>query len=239
VTFQPENDLENALALAVSDPLARPAFYKLLMQSELIVMGRKAGEDLNIPSLRYNGRDFLPVFSAPSRFASFAGGRSSEHFTMAARPLFEITMGSHFALNPNSPCGKLLMAVEVAFWLDPSARAKRRLREASVRVTDPTRRPPRLLEALTILFRNRSSVASACLLEAAPMDGSEPPHPLIGIETNGEWSKIASEVSELAAAVAPEIIIDLMPIDRAAAADSVPARLAATTPFYTRTNTLN
>ncbi|MEI9994720.1 MAG: enhanced serine sensitivity protein SseB C-terminal domain-containing protein [Rhizomicrobium sp.] len=240
MAFLPENPLEETLARAVSDPLARPEFYRLLMESELVVLGRAAGEplQLTIAALRHNGREYLPAFSALSRLTTFAGA-GREHFRMPARTLFETTKGVNFTLNPNCACGKLLTAAEIAYWLDPSARARRRLRATEVRLAAAPAPPRKLIDALGIFFRNRGSVLAAHLLEAAPLDGSEPPHPLIGIETTDNWSKIAAEVSALAAAVSPETILDLVPIDRAEPPESLSGRLAQTPPFYARTPVLN
>ena len=72
MAFVPENPLEEALMSAVGDPLARPAFYRLLMESELLVLGRSdVGGGLIIPTLRHNGREYLPIFSARSRLVAF------------------------------------------------------------------------------------------------------------------------------------------------------------------------
>jgi hypothetical protein len=237
MAFLPENPLEEVLARAMTDPLARPQFYKLLVESDVVVMGRTGGprnDALTIPTLRHNGREYLPIFSARTRLKAF-GAADREHFTIAARQLFETTRGAHFVLNPNSECGKMLMAHEIAYWLDPSARAHRVLRAAAIRLSEPAEPPARLIEAFRILFRNRSSVSAAYLLEAVALDGSEPPHPLLGIEIAPEsCHKIAAEVSELAAAIAPETILDVVEIDHAAPADSLSAQLLKTPPFYTR-----
>ncbi len=240
MAFEPQNALEAALAKAVTDPLARPDFYRLLMESDLVVLGRKSGEppSFNIATMRHNGREFLPVFSALQRLTAFAG-EGRDHFTIDGRTLFETTRGAHVALNPNCECGKVLMAPEIAYWLDPSARARRRLKDAEVRIAEPAAPPRKLIEALRLFFANRGSVQTAYLLEATPLDGSEPPHPLIGIETQDDWMKIAREVSELAAAIAPETIIDLVSVDPRQPSDGVAARLTQTLPFYRKSATPN
>jgi hypothetical protein len=246
VSFEPENALEETLARAATDPLARPEFYRLLMESELVVLGTAAPAaeegrlDLQIATLRYNGRDFLAAFTAMSRFVSFAGPERP-HFTLAARQLFEATKGANFAINPNASHGKLLSAAEIAYWLEPSARAKRNLLRASEARLAPYREPPKkLIEALSIFFLNRQAIRAAHILEATLRDGREPPHPLIGIEmAGGDWRRIANEVSELSAAIMADIIIDLAPIDRNDGPESLSARLLQVPPFYSRTQTLN
>jgi type III secretion system (T3SS) SseB-like protein len=235
LAFVPENPLEEALLRARTDPLSRPAFYRLLMESELVVMGRAEGEAQDrfiIPTLRFNGREYLPVFTTTARLEDFAPGR--ECFAKPARTVFEAARGANFVLNPNSECGKTLMAVELAFWLDPSARARRNLQAAQIRLAPPAQQPRMLIDALRILFRNRSGVASAHLLEATSRLGQEPPHPVIGIATEN-YIKISGEVSELAAALSPETIIDVVEI--ADPPEGIAATLAAVPPFYQRTPT--
>ena len=234
MAFVPENPLEEALMLATRDPLARPAFYRLLVESPLVVMGRAEGpaqEQLTIPTLRFNGREYLPIFSSLSRLTQFAGER--EHFTRQARALFETARGANFVLNPNSECGKTLAAPEIAYWLDPSARARRNLEAAQVRLVPPSAEPKMLVEALRILFRARSGVAAAHLLDAISRQGLEPPHPIIGIVAD-DYRKIAGEVSELAAAIAPETIIDVVRIGDPP--EGIAAALARAPAFYQRTN---
>jgi hypothetical protein len=88
-----------------------------------------------------------------------------------------------------------------------------------------------LIDALRILFRNRAGVASAHLLEATSRLGQEPPHPIIGIVAE-HFIRISGEVSELAAAIVPGIIIDVVEI--AAPPGGIAAKLAETPAFYQR-----
>ncbi|HEY4944326.1 MAG TPA: enhanced serine sensitivity protein SseB C-terminal domain-containing protein [Rhizomicrobium sp.] len=239
MAFVPENELEDVLQRAVADPLARADFYRLLVASPLVVLGRElpGGHDgkgqMSIPSVRHNGREYLPIFSAMSRLKRFAPA-NMEHFTMDARPLFEATRGANFVLNPNSECGKALMAAEIAFWLDPAAQARPDAGNAAIRVAIPPAHPAELVEALTSLFRNRATVIAAYVAEATPLDGSEPPHPLIGIEQNGDWRQISQEIRELATAILPQTIIDVIRIDRTLPAAPLPEHLQEIAPFYTR-----
>ncbi|MBL6853442.1 MAG: enhanced serine sensitivity protein SseB C-terminal domain-containing protein [Alphaproteobacteria bacterium] len=239
MAFVPENALEEALDRAATDPMARVAFFHALMESPLVVMGQvkpAEGTDrqqLTISALRHNGRSYHAIFTADSRLSNFAGS-TAPRFTIQARQLFETTKGAHFALNPNCERGKLLMAPEIGYWLDPgSARAHRQLRLSGVHLTPPAA-PPRLLtDALSVLFRNRTGVLAAYLLESEPLDHSEPRHPVVGITFDGEWRRMAAEVSELAAAVAPSIILDVVHVVPGQP-DPIAERLANEPPFYVR-----
>lgn len=240
MSFEPENPLEAALVQAKHDVLARPIFYQLLMTEPLVVAGEivRNGdtiEGMNLAVIRHNGREFHPVFTSFTRLRAIAPNEK-RHFMAVGRDLFLRTKGADFALNPSSELGKILMAGEIAFWLDPSARARRTLtrNQPHAIITIPHEHPKKLIEALSILFVNRHDVVSAHALEVAFSDRSEPPHPLIAIETEGDWVKLSSEVSQLAAAIVPDLIIDLIPLGRARRDPQFEGPLASAPPFFQR-----
>lgn len=242
MTFEPENRLEDALLKAKSDVLARPGFYQLLMTEPLVVAGdvvRKTdgatADGMNLAVIRHNGRDFHPIFTSFTRLRAIAPDEK-RHFTAIGRDLFLRTKGADFALNPASELGKVLMANEIAFWIDPSARARRTLQrnQPHITVTIPQENPRKLIEALSILFVNRHDVAQAFLLEVAFSDRNEPPHPLIVIETEGNWAKISGEIAELAAAVVPDMILDVVPYDRTHPDPRLTGPLEHVKPFFQR-----
>lgn len=239
MTFEPENRLEDALLKAKTDVLARPVFYQLLMTEALIVAGdvdRTPGkEGINLAVLKHNGREFHPIFSSLTRLRAIAPGEK-RHFLAVGRDLFLRTKGADFALNPSSELGKVLMANEIAFWLDPSARARRTLvrNQPHAVITIPQERPRKLVEALSILFVNRHDIVSAQLLDVQFSDRNEPPHPLIVIETEGDWAKLSGEISALTAAVMPDMIVDIIPLDRAARDPQFEGPLASAPPFFQR-----
>lgn len=242
MAFEPENRLEEALLKAKDDVLARPVFYQLLMTEPLVVAGdvvRKAdgatSDGMNLAVIRHNGRDFHPIFSSFTRLRAIAPDEK-RHFMAVGRDLFMRTRGADFALNPSSELGKVLMANEIAFWLDPSARARRALQrnQPHVVVTLPQENPRKLIEALSILFVNRHDVSRAFLLEVAFSDRKEPPHPLIVVEMDGNWAKIAGEISELAQAVVPDMVLDVVPNDPNHPDPRLAEPLAAVKPFFQR-----
>jgi hypothetical protein len=237
--FEPENALEEALLKARTDVLARPAFYQLLMTEPVVVAGdidRTPGhEGMNLAVIRYNGREFHPIFTSLPRLTAIAPNEK-RHFLAVGRDLFMRTRGADFALNPSSELGKVLMANEIAFWLDPSARARRTLvrNQPHAIITIPREHPRKLVEALTILFVNRHEVVSAQLLEVRFSDRNEPSHPLIVIATEGDWAKLSGELSALAAAVVPDMVIDVIPLDRAIRDPQFEGPLASAPPFFQR-----
>ncbi len=58
----------------------------------------------------------------------------------------------------------------------------------------------------------------------------QPSHPLIGVETIGEWDAISAEIGRIAAQAAPGAVIDFMPVDRTKS-EGVMASLLQTEPF--------
>ncbi len=241
---EPENPIEAALVRARTDPLARPVFYHLLMSEPLFACGeveRPAGAiaasgNLKLSVVRHNGRSFHPIFTTRARLDHFAGRQTTPHFAIVGRALFECAVDADFVLNPNTDCGKELRAREIAFWLNPSAQARRALAKNPplAQLSEPSVYPGKLIDAFRILFANRSDVVAAHLLYVAFSDRAEPAHPLIGIQTVGDWAKIAGEVSELAAAIMPEIIIDLVPLGGRETDEGLAASLRKVAPFYER-----
>ena len=242
MAFEPENRLEEALLKAKDDVLARPVFYQLLMTEPLVVAGdvvRKAdgaaSDGMNLAVIRHNGREFHPIFTSFTRLRAIAPDEK-RHFLAVGRDLFLRTQGADFALNPSCELGKVLMANEIAFWLDPSARARRALQrnQPHIIVTVPTGSPRKLIEALSILFVNRHDVIQAFLLEVAFSDRKEPPHPLIVVEMDGNWAKLSGEIAELAAAVVPDMILDVVPYNPSHPDPRLAEPLAAVKPFFQR-----
>jgi len=84
---------------------------------------------------------------------------------------------------------------------------------------------------------NRYDVVASYALEIVFSDRNEPPHPLILVETEGNWPKLSGEISELAAAVVPELILDVMAIDRNRPDSRLAEALATTPPFFQRKST--
>ncbi|HYS45611.1 MAG TPA: SseB family protein, partial [Rhizomicrobium sp.] len=78
--FIPENELERALVKAVQDRETAPDFYRLLLDSNLLVLGSVEGQEdateqftlapggrLNLVTGQKDGSQFLPVFSSLKR----------------------------------------------------------------------------------------------------------------------------------------------------------------------------
>jgi SseB protein C-terminal domain/SseB protein N-terminal domain len=251
MAFVPENALESALMHAAKDAAARPEFYRLLLESDLLVLGRVAratpgtdgptvlpGDSLQIVSAEINGRTSHPVFSSTTRLQTYI--REQQNFlTLKGRALFEATPGASFVLNPGSDYGKELPPTEIMRLLDPKATAPERVtlqKATSVRIGQPAVYPHALVDALKEAFAARDDVVAAYLIQIA-YEG-QPSHPLIGIETTSAWDAFSMAVGQIAAASAPGLVFDLAPIDRSGPQATLNSALLETTPFYQRKTSL-
>ncbi len=125
--FVPENRLEEAMLLAASHEQARPHFYRLLMESELFVLG-DPGSPEAVGALLHGGRLALDTVAndgktLPSDLhicptdASILPANRVSHFRMLGRILFAGARGAHFVINPKSELGKTLVPEEIAYWM--------------------------------------------------------------------------------------------------------------------------
>ncbi|MBF6613110.1 MAG: SseB family protein [Chloroflexi bacterium] len=129
--FTPNNELERSLMEAATDAGKRPAFYRQLLHSQLIVLGDTnyhghgnfvAGEDtqLRLVPWRHNGKRIIAVFSSLPRLHE-AIKREANYVQLDARTLFGMLAGSApVVLNPTSACGKEFTQAEIASLLDGS-----------------------------------------------------------------------------------------------------------------------
>ena len=238
MAFNPENPLEDALLRAQTDVAARPEFFDLLLREKLIVPGScgkpeaAPGDRLDISTMRVNGRVYVPAFSSLARM-----GAATPFFRMRGRDLLVATHGAEVVLNPGAELGKVLTTREIAFLLDPSAPAEK---PPQVFWRQPKVYPQKLVDALRVLFANRANIAFASVIEVSFSDRTaELPHPMIGIETTGDWRTTFAEVSKITEALLPDIIVDIVPIDRARPMDELAAVLMNTAPFYVRDTKLS
>jgi hypothetical protein len=242
--FIAENELERALVKAVKTPLHAPDFYRLLLESDLLVLGTAEGQEgaseafslspgakLNlIPGTRDGGR-FLPLFSSLPRMQEYLK-QESKYLSINGRALLEVTRGGPVILNPASEYGKELSAVEVAQLLDgpkPDGEPRIIIGEADY--------PVALVEALRSLFGSRTDIAAAWMIQVTFADRAKQPHPLVGIEldskTGGDWPSLIKAIEAAADAAVPGMVFDIQRIDRHSPAGLTGALLQVP-PFYQR-----
>jgi hypothetical protein len=253
MAFVPENDLERVLMRAAGEPAARPEFYRLLLESDLLVLGTvdrapgatggtvvQPGDQLKIIAVTIDAKPCHPLFSSMTRLQSYI--KSEESFlTLKGRALFEATPGATFLLNPGADYGKMMLPGEIAGLLHPESVAPQRVtldKPTQVLIGQPSVYPHALVEALKTMFATHADVEAAYLVQIAFSDRDQPPHPMIGVETTGAWETLSAEIGRVAAAAAPGLLFDVSRIDRAKPRETLTAALLKTEPFYRRKKSL-
>src|SRR5436190_13761416 len=166
--FIAENELEKALVEAVKSPSSAPNFYRLLLESDLLVMGTAEGREeaqeqfslapgsnLKLVTGLKDGSPYLPVFSSLARMQEFVT-QESKYLSVNGRALLELTRGGPIILNPASQYGKELSLQEVQQLLDGPASPH----------TGTAEYPVALVEALAQLFATRLEIATAWMIQA-------------------------------------------------------------------------
>jgi hypothetical protein len=239
---EPENPLETALMRAGKDADARPEFYRLLMASNLFVVGdvgRPVPDDrpaelrdddlLKLAFVEREGRKYHPVFSALSRLRDFTPA-DKQHFCLIGRDLFVSTRGAQFVLNPGSDFGKELGPDEIAYWLSQLV-GRRMESEAKRAIVAPKKRPAMLLKALGVLFVNRQ-VLSARLAELRGEQAA--PRLVLAVETEGDWSRLKREITVAARLAMPKLDFEVIRLNPNDSRDAFTRQLLAIAPFYER-----
>lgn len=244
-----ENALEIALRQAASEPAARPEFLRLLLESQIFILGHSdaagdgdsplpAGSNLAIVHwTREDGSQAIPFFSSlPTLQRSIEG--EQPYIMLSARALFELTQGAALFLNPRSDYGKEFFPEEISALLETgsSQRPKRRLveKERRVLLAQPQDYPAEMVSSLTLLLAKHARVKAAYLaLMHEP--GATPEQSLvIGIEGEGDLDAALQEAGMVAGDTAPRDV----PVDITRVQPGDPGFseyfLNSTTPFYER-----
>jgi hypothetical protein len=240
--FISENALEQALVKAVKDPTAGPDFYRLLLESNLLVIGTAEGKEnaseefslssdgkLNLVTGLKDGAQYLPVFSSMLRMQEFVK-QETKFLSIRGRDLLDITRGAPVILNPASEYGKELSAREVLRLLDGLG--------AGLPVyPDDGEIPLALLETLGSVLATRSDVIAAWTIKVGFSQDSSESHPLVGIEmdpaTGGDWISLMKAIEAAAQAQVPGMVFDLHRVDRANPM-ALTEVLVKANPFYVR-----
>ncbi len=241
MVFNPENPLEFALVRASHDSLAAPDFYRLLLESELLVLGTARGQEdaqsrftlepgreLQLVVGEENGTRFLPVFSSPARMQDYVK-QDSKFLRIQGRALLDLTRGGPVVLNPASEYGKRLSAAEVAQLLDRG--------KPKVLMGEVNDYPAALVAALVPLFQAHPEVAAAHVIRVTYNDAGEAARPLVGIQVAGDMAALVAEIESIAAAALPGQVFDLQRVDTAHPAGMAKALLKVP-PFYVRGRTI-
>jgi hypothetical protein len=238
--FIPENELEEALVRAVKDPGAAPDFYRLLLSSELLVLGSVEGHETDTTAFSVapgskislvtgtrNGGQYLPIFSSLARMQEYVK-QESKYLSLNGRDLLDFTRGAPVILNPASEYGKELTADQVRQLLDGVGSKPRTIIGQAVY-------PEGLIEMLTALFATRPDIETAWMIQVTFPDRGGEPHPLLGIETKSDWPSLMQAIQAAAEKSVPGLAFDVQRVDRYSPAGLTGALLQVE-PFYRRPN---
>ena len=233
--FIAQNELEKTLIEAVKNPSSAPDFYRLLLESDLLVMGSAEGQEeaqeqfslapgsnLKLVTELKDEQPYLPVFSSLARMQEFVQ-QETKYLSVNGRALLELTRGGPIILNPASQYGKELSPQEVKQLLDGPMLSRA--------VADVAEYPMALVEALIQLFAARPEIATAWMIQATFTGGER--RPLVGIETTGDWSSLMQVIQETAETAVPGLMFDIQRVDPHNPAGLANALLQAS-PFYLR-----
>jgi hypothetical protein len=238
--FISENKLEEALVAAVKDPATAPNFYRLLLESDLLVLGTVEGQSTDggafslepggrlalVTGEKNDGQKFLPVFSSLARMQAYVKAEA-KYLAVNGRALFETTRGAPLVLNPGSDYGKELSPAEVGQLLEGPMQQEPRQAKTIIGEADY---PVALVNALIALFQARPDVQTAWMIQVTFAEGQ--PHPLIGIETGGDMASLVQQIQHIATSTAPDMEFDVQRVDRQNPLGMADALLQAE-PFYT------
>ena len=246
--FIPLNELEAALLAATTNPDARPRFYEILSNSNLLVVDEspepatitrphvlEAGRSLSLRSLDIDGIPHVPVFSSSERVSAVV---QSEVKTLAmnAKDLFKILEGGHAILNPGSNCGKAFTPHEMAQIVDGSIFAPRSVEVVTeareLLMGQPTNYPTHVTTPLAAFFKTKKEVVAAYLAHVCDAKSGEAPHTMIGVQMppGADVQRVMGEASIVLEGVAHKgEMIDLILITSGGVSDYMTKE---TKPFY-------
>ncbi len=245
--FIADNELEQALVKAVKNPVAAPDFYRLLLESNLLVLGTAEGQEgatdqftlapgsrLNLVTGLKDGHQYLPVFSSLVRMQDYVK-QESKYLSVKGRDLLELTRGAPVILNPASEYGKELTAEQVGLLLNPVQRPDSQRSGPPRSIVSDAVYPMPLVEALTRVFAAHPEVAAAWMIQVTLNDRSEDLHPLVGVETDNPASfrTLVEAIQQETDSSVPDTMFDVQRIDRRVPGSLTDAILQVP-PFYTR-----
>ncbi len=250
-----DNALEQALKLAANEPAHRPAFFNLLLDSTVYVLGdagsgwiagaaRTEGEEpVNLQHWeKPDGSSAIPFFTSMDALQQAQGHQSQNSapqpfLALPARTLFAMTAGAELFLNPKLPYGKEFGPDEITALMNHGGDAltERTILEGGMRITlsEPQEKPAQMINSLTRLFADVKQVRRAFLVQVRDQPQEEP-HWLIGLECEQDEEAAIQATGQVATDTAP----DDQPVDICLVGEEEPGIshyfIHHITPFYVR-----
>jgi hypothetical protein len=200
--FEPENDLERALVAATTEPAARPALLRMLMDAQVftvlipegseVVDGQAVspeGGRMILANFLREDETYVPFFTAGSRASAYFGEAFPTHMVapVRTRDLFERHPEVNFQLNPGSEQTKVFTPDVVARCLagqfEDVPQTRVQALSENVLLAHPKQRPEALIAALTRELTPIESVRGAWLMLSRFADEAEQSW-MIGLDVN-------------------------------------------------------
>lgn len=242
-----QNKLELALQRAAIDPSSRPDFYRVLLESEIYVIGSTnvptegrslipVGAKLSIVHWEKNdGTPVTPFFTSLEALQRSLKEESS-FLALPARSFFELVTGQTLVLNPASSHGKEFFPNEVASLLSSGVNhtpVQRTVQEQTkVLLGQPANYPTQMVAALKAFLPRHANVQAAYLCLMQESAANPTPSLVVGFKGVGDISVAMREAGAVAADTAqPGTPVDFMEIkDEEVGIDAY--MLNSVEPFY-------
>ena len=238
--FISENKLEEALVRAVKSPATAPDFYRLLLESELLVLGSVEGQEeaggtfslepggqLQLVTGERGGEKFLPIFSSLARMQEYVK-EEAKYLSINGRALLDLTRGAPVTLNPASEYGREFTPEQIEQLLNPMPVSG----PVALAASDAFYPAP-LINALTGVFEKHPEVQTAWMIRIGIGEAGSQVQPLVGIETSGDMAALVADIERAAGENAAGIAFDVQRVDRSHPTGMAGALLQAQ-PFYQR-----
>lgn len=249
MAFTPVNELERLLVAASTDPAARPAFYKAILDHNLFVIteGQKpdgsrqflADENttISVRNLEVGGKPHIPIFSSVERISAVVSNEVG-YIATRGETVFSMFRGSDLILNPGADYGKIFTAAEVNSILDGSilhASASLDVGGKRILLGQPSHYPHHIVEPLCRFFSQVPQVQAAYLAHAMIPEMDQEAHTLIGLKVSGNYQKVVAEAGLVVnGASKPGEIVDFVELSKEKSGTINTYLLKNTRPFYAR-----
>jgi hypothetical protein len=238
--------IEELLSKAAVEPVYRAEFCQRLLTENLYIITARSeipkgssvlqkGANLSVVSFP-DGK--IPVFTSTDRiFDKNVIQEQVEYVSMKGRDLFTTIKGSTVLLNPYSDYGKELFPSEIERLLDGSIFTDHLQtiqfdKATEVLIGQPAEYPAEMIDSLKTLFAEKKYVKSASLGWIHDPNSGDPPHYLIGIDTDHEMKTIVNEAGFTAKQhLAVDDFVDFIKVGNGIGLDRY---FHTVKPFYTR-----
>lgn len=188
-----KNPVEQALAVAMRDPGARPEFYRLLLESDVYAVTANSQEELRKGSLgaaglklvlfESNGEKIVPFYTSAEKLE----GALKQHagwVRLQARDFFRIVSKAHSVLNAGDDEQWTFCPADVAALLAPPGVDTAVLDPMESELLPPSRDavPETVLAALRSFYSKHSGIRAAYVLVARSRSGGVIDEPLVVME---------------------------------------------------------